>query len=205
MPAQKRRVNNTDRRVKRTKKALHDALLKLLETKTINEISVTELTSLADVNRATFYFYYTDLIDMLRQVQNEAYETVKKVVNKSSNSLNTAEGFAEYAERLLTFCKENESLCRFIINNDVNNQLYTYIRNLILANVPNSKETFDEKNPARYLSNYVLTAMIGVMVDWMDEGMIVSPGELAEFFAGCYLNGSYKTKQLYAAFSSNEE
>ena len=46
----KRRLNNTDRRVKRTKKALRDALLTLLKSKPINQISVTELTTLADVN-----------------------------------------------------------------------------------------------------------------------------------------------------------
>ena len=78
MPAQKRRMNNTDRRVKRTKKALRDALFTLLEQKSINEITVTELTTLADVNRATFYFYYTDLIDMLQQIQNETYQAFKE-------------------------------------------------------------------------------------------------------------------------------
>ena len=54
--AEHRKMNHNDRRVKRTKKALHDALLTLLNEKSINEITVTELTSLADVNRATFYF-----------------------------------------------------------------------------------------------------------------------------------------------------
>ena len=77
-------VNHTDRRVKRTKKALRDALFELLENKGINQITVTELTTLADVNRATFYFYYTDLIDMLQQIQNEAFEAFKNVIQKST-------------------------------------------------------------------------------------------------------------------------
>ena len=81
--AEHRKMNNNDRRVKRTKKALYDALLVLLKDKTINEITVTELTTLADVNRATFYFYYTDLIDMLQQIQNEAFEAFKNVIQKS--------------------------------------------------------------------------------------------------------------------------
>ena len=76
--AEHRKMNNNDRRVKRTKKALYDALLILLKDKTINEITVTELTTKADVNRATFYFYYTDLIDMLQQIQNEAFEAYKE-------------------------------------------------------------------------------------------------------------------------------
>ncbi len=193
----KRGLNNTDRRVKRTKRALRDALLSLLEKKPINEISVTELTNLADVNRATFYFYYTDLLDMLQQIQNEAYRDFQEVIGESPASITTIEGFTAYAETLFNYCKDHESLVKFIIKNDTNNQLYKKIQLLLLNNIPNSKDTFDINNPARYSTNFVLTAMVGIMIDWMDEGMKISPHELAEFCAHIYLNGSYKTKQLY--------
>lgn len=193
----KRSLNNTDRRVKRTKKALRDALLSLLEKKPITEISVTELTTLADVNRATFYFYYTDLLDMLQQIQNEAYQSFKEVLSESTPSITTIEGFTDYAETLLNYCKDHEALVKFIIKNDTNNQLYKQIQTLMLNNIPNSKEVFDVNNPARYSTNYILNAMVGIMIDWMDEGMKIPPHELAEFCAHIYLNGSYKTKQLY--------
>ena len=193
----KRSLNNTDRRVKRTKKALGDALISLLEKKPITEISVTELTTLADVNRATFYFYYTDLLDMLQQIQNEAYQAFKEILSESTPSITTIEGFTDYAESLLTYCKEHEALVKFIIKNDTNNQLYKQIQILMLNNIPNSKEVFDVNNPARYSTNYILNAMVGIMIDWMDEGMKIPPHDLAEFCAHIYLNGSYKTKQLY--------
>lgn len=198
--ATQRKMNNTDRRVKRTKKALYDALLVLLKDKTINEITVTELTTTADVNRATFYFYYTDLIDMLQQIQNEAFESFKQVIQKATISVSTIEGFTEYAERLFNYCKENETLTRFIINNDINNQLYSYIRQLLLTNIPNTKEIFGENNPAKFISNYVINAMIGVCIDWMDDGMKIPARDLAELCANVYINGSYKTKQLYATY-----
>ena len=198
--AEHRKMNQNDRRVKRTKKALYDALLKLLNEKSINEITVTELTTLADVNRATFYFYYTDLIDMLQQIQNEAYEDFNAVIQKATIHVSTIEGFTEYAERVFDFCKENESLVRFIVQNDINNRLYTYIKQLMLTNIPNTKEIFGENNPAKYISNYVITAMIGICIDWMDDGMKIPSRELAELCANVYINGSYKTKLLYTSF-----
>ena len=198
--AEHRKMNQNDRRVKRTKKALYDALLKLLNEKSINEITVTELTTLADVNRATFYFYYTDLIDMLQQIQNEAYEAFNAVIQKATIHVSTIEGFTEYAERVFDFCKENESLVRFIVQNDINNRLYTYIKQLMLTNIPNTKEIFGENNPAKYISNYVITAMIGICIDWMDDGMKIPSRELAELCANVYINGSYKTKLLYTSF-----
>lgn len=198
--AEHRKMNNNDRRVKRTKKALYEALLTLLEEKSINEITVTELTTLADVNRATFYFYYTDLIDMLQQIQNEAYDSFTEVIQKATIHVSTIDGFTEYAERLFNYCKENEALVRFIINNDVNNRLYTYIKQLMLTNIPNTKEIFGENNPAKFISNYVITAMIGICIDWMDDGMKIPARDLAELCANVYINGSYKTKQLYATY-----
>ena len=57
-----------------------------------------------------------------------------------------------------------------------------------------------ERNPAKYLSNYVINAMIGVCIDWMDDGMKIPARELAELCANVYINGSYKTKQLYASY-----
>ena len=50
-----------DRRVRRTKNNLRNSLFALLEEKSINQITVTELTTLADVNRSTFYLYYNDI------------------------------------------------------------------------------------------------------------------------------------------------
>lgn len=195
----KRRLNNTDRRVKRTKKALRDALFSLLEEKTINQISVTELTTLADVNRATFYFYYTDLLDMLQQIQNETYQLLEEVLCNPTASISTVEGFAEYAENLFNFCKEHETLVKFIVKNDTNNQVYKQVQSLMLNNIPNTKETFEKENPARYSTNFILNAMVGVMIEWMNEGMLIPPRDMAEFCAQTYLSGSAKAKQFFTS------
>lgn len=58
-----------DRRVKRTKKILYEALLTLMQNKAINKITVKELTELADINRKTFYLHYTDIFDMIDQIK----------------------------------------------------------------------------------------------------------------------------------------
>ena len=57
-----------DRRVRRTKKLLTQALTQLLQRKQVNEITVRELTDLADMNRGTFYLYYKDISDMLEKI-----------------------------------------------------------------------------------------------------------------------------------------
>ena len=62
--AERAERRSEDRRVKRTKKALRDCLFQLLDEKSADEITVKELTSAADINRSTFYFYYKDIDDI---------------------------------------------------------------------------------------------------------------------------------------------
>lgn len=60
-----------DRRYIRTQNQLKEALIKLLKTKNINQISVRELSSLADINRATFYLHYKTPYDFLMHLEEE--------------------------------------------------------------------------------------------------------------------------------------
>ena len=47
-----------DKRVRKTKRAIHSAMTRLLSVKPIEEITVTELSNAAEINRKTFYSYY---------------------------------------------------------------------------------------------------------------------------------------------------
>ncbi len=60
-----------DRRVRRTKKLLTQALTSLMKEKQIKDITVKELTEKADMNRGTFYLYYKDIFQMLESIEEE--------------------------------------------------------------------------------------------------------------------------------------
>lgn len=63
-----------DRRVRKTKARLREALVELLREKRVEEIAVTELTRRADVNRGTFYCHYRDVHQMVEQLEEELFE-----------------------------------------------------------------------------------------------------------------------------------
>ena len=56
-----KKYTKTDRRVSKTRNAITNTLLKLMEEKPLSEITVSELTELADVNRKTFYNHYENM------------------------------------------------------------------------------------------------------------------------------------------------
>jgi AcrR family transcriptional regulator len=54
-----------DRRVRRTRRALHDALLALMIEKGYDAVTVQDVIDRADVGRSTFYSHFTDKRDLL--------------------------------------------------------------------------------------------------------------------------------------------
>lgn len=62
-----------DRRVRKTKKLLENALAELLSEKPLKSITVREIAERADINRGTFYLHYKDVYDMAEKIQNEIF------------------------------------------------------------------------------------------------------------------------------------
>ena len=61
----------TDRRVLKTKRAIHKAMTQLVAEKDINDISVKEIADLADINRKTFYNYYTGVYQLVDEIDSD--------------------------------------------------------------------------------------------------------------------------------------
>ncbi len=59
-----------DLRIQRTKNAIKTAFLELRNKKSIEKITVTELTKLANINKATFYLHYSDIYDLSDEIEN---------------------------------------------------------------------------------------------------------------------------------------
>ena len=73
-------MKKEDRRVKKTEKALAEALSKLLVDKKIQNITIRELTETADLHRSTFYTHYTDIYDLYEKLENELSPREKLVL-----------------------------------------------------------------------------------------------------------------------------
>lgn len=64
-----------DRRVLKTKKAIRKAMAQLMTEKELNEITVSDIANLADINRKTFYNYYTGVYQLVNEIEDEIVES----------------------------------------------------------------------------------------------------------------------------------
>ena len=61
-----------DRRIRRTKRLLRQALAEIMNEKEFKDITVKEITDRADLNRGTFYLHYEDKFALLDALIDEA-------------------------------------------------------------------------------------------------------------------------------------
>lgn len=60
-----------DKRIRRTKKLLRQALTRLMQQKDFKSITVTDVVREADINRGTFYAHYRDVYDLREKIEAE--------------------------------------------------------------------------------------------------------------------------------------
>lgn len=103
------------RNSERTKKWIRKAFVELIaEKKSINKISVQELSNRADITKTTFYYHYSDIYSVVEEFENEIIgklsETLKEIKKENAND------YTRYINKVLSFIKENEESYRLIVN-----------------------------------------------------------------------------------------
>ena len=88
-----------DRRSRRTRQALHQALIRLIVERGYDEITVADIAEAADTGRSTFYAHFTDKDDLLRS----AGGYLKRVLVMEHEALAASSGQPE--DRLLGFTR----------------------------------------------------------------------------------------------------
>lgn len=180
-----------DRRVKRTKMLLQNALVDLMLEKAVGKISVKELTQKADVNRSTFYLHYLDIYDMLEQMENEFVETIQGFFHDFFTPLPTSMPltlFVNISEWLEQDKEYYVKLLRGSASGYIFEELESRIRDeflTLLYLIFLDEESLD----LRTRVNFTVSGTVGVLRMWVMEGGNISLIELSETIDDILNNG----------------
>ena len=176
-----------DRRIRKTRAALKRALAVLMKKKNIKDISVKEITELADVNRGTFYLHYKDVYDLLEQSEadflNELRESIASIspeaMQKSPQIL---------FENVYGLCKENSDMVNIYLgeNGDIRflNEMSAFLKEKCLT----EWSFFLRKKEIEYFDAYfsfIVGGCCSLLQYWFSTGMKLSTAELAGLTVKC--------------------
>ena len=71
----------------RSRKLINAALADLLQEKTLDKITVTDVVKRAEINRGTFYAHYADIPDVLQHLIQNTFSVIRKPLSEENQSL----------------------------------------------------------------------------------------------------------------------
>lgn len=197
--------SSIDRRIIRTKVAIREALVSLIDEKGFDALSVKDITIRADINRGTFYLHYRDKFDLLEQTEAEIVQEVASIILQA-NSLSLADFHRTQQPlpvmvKMFEYFKENALLVRavFGIKGDIAFQIQ--LRKAIEKNLSQVGFFVGIKSenflvPSEYLIAYVIAAHLGVVQIWLKKGCVETPEEMALILSKLSLDGPFRAVGL---------
>ena len=180
----------TDARVRRTRDALGDALIALMQEKAFETITVQEVLDRAHVSRSTFYTHYSDKDDLLMSDAEEFFEALSMALSahsdKSDRVFPVKEFFTHLAD-VQPFYKALVKSGKFQENMELARGHFARGIERRLSELPRGKSI-----PANERSAIAFThagALLSLLAWWLDHGMREPPEQMDELFHRMVWNG----------------
>ena len=167
-----------------TKLQLAAALKILMAQKSMDKITIAELTSLCNIRRQSFYYHFEDIYDLLRwMIENEAISLLKQ----QEGALLWKEGLLQ----LFRYLEENRTVClcalksvgREHIRRFFEADIYAIIHRTIEQlteniGVHNNLDSFVD---VEMLTHFYVVALAGMIESWLLGEIDRTPEQLIQF------------------------
>jgi AcrR family transcriptional regulator len=180
----------TDARVRRTRDALGDALIALMQEKPFDTITVQEVLERAHVSRSTFYSHYSDKDDLLMSDAEEFFEALSMALSahddKSDRVFPVKEFFTHLAN-VQPFYKALVKSGKFQENMELARGHFARGIERRLSELPRAGSI-----PANELTAIAFThagALLSLLTWWLDRGMREPPEQMDHLFHRMVWNG----------------
>ena len=176
-------AEKVDRRVRKTKAQLRAGLARLMQKKSIKEITVKELVEEVDINRSTFYLHYTDIYQMLESIEAELMEEITHLVaDYPLDPLNNKESSYPFIEQIFTILDHNKDICIALLGKNGDMAFVNRIEKLIADTVLHrlSIRLPKDKRDIEYEYAFCLNGCVGMIKTWLSSENQESTQHMAE-------------------------
>lgn len=151
-----------------TKQAIMKCLMDMLKTQSVEKITVKDICETCEINRNTFYYYFSDIYDVLDSVFTEETKTLLEL----EDNLTFYETYKKAAAIIIEYRK-----AVIHIYNSKNKQIVVRylekVSNILVRHfVENSvRDCNVTDGDIRYITSFYSYAIVGVTSKWIEEGM----------------------------------
>ncbi len=169
-----------DRRVRRTKSLLLQGLIQLMETKDIKDISVKELSDLADINRGTFYLHYSDVYDMLAQLEDELFNEFYEIIDRTLKPDTALHTPRVTLLEIFSFLERHREVAKAMMSPHGDLAFVNRVKNMVKERLDSILKASRAASDGCYLEAFAVSGCIGVIETWLAQPDPPSPEAMAD-------------------------
>jgi len=152
---------------KSTKNEIVTALTDLLQTKRLDDITVTELVEQCGISRQAFYYHFSDLYAVVDYGIQELLDTL---------SVSDPDRWREPLERALTLLRENRTVAlnvyRAYERSYVEHDLRRWARPLVEARVRMAAQRYSvTEDQIGFMTELLTQGLASIVLSWVEQGM----------------------------------
>lgn len=156
-----------------TKNLIKQEFIKLLNKKSLHNITVTEIAKQCKIERKTFYYHYKNLPQLVKEIFDEELEDVIKEFNET---LSWEESFISAAKFIL----ENKKVVKHMYESDYKIELEKYIFSIsgeIMRKYVRrvAKDTKAQEIDIKLIAYFYQCALSSSLVEWVATDMKTDP------------------------------
>ena len=170
--------DSESRRSKMTRRLMKDALMELMEDRPLASVSITELCNRADVNRSTFYSYYSDLLQLLKEIEDDIIGQLpeaKPIDDCADPDRQLIEEFTLFFGYVRKHARDF-----FILLQSGDIHFRERLIDTIMSRFRRQPKEAIDPLMSRWSYIYCLNGTFGMMRDWISQDFPVSDREFAE-------------------------
>jgi len=172
-----------DARVRKTRDALGDALVTLMQEKPFDSIRVQDVLDRAQVGRSTFYTHYSDKDDLLMSDADEFFESISMVLSAHGDQSERVFPVKEFFLHLLDaqqFIVALKSSGKMLENLELAQAHFARGIERRLSELPRGSKIPAQERPAIAFAH--AGALVSLMRWWIDRGMKEPAEEMDRIF-----------------------
>lgn len=188
-----------EKKITKTQKKFEESLLKLMETKKFEAITVNDITELANFNRSTFYRHYFDKYELLEKIEDNILNDVLTHQSNIINNINKNEitkdfkltDYVNTDKNFFIVYKKHLNEIKILLGYNGSN---SFRKKLRLTMIDIFKRTFNLANfnasnqEIELLFQFLVGSFISILDYWTDNQEL-TPTELFLFYSSLISNG----------------
>ena len=178
-----------DRRVRRTQKLLHRALISLVLEKKYDSITIQQILDRADIGRSTFYAHFKSKDELLISGIHELRDTLESAIQSERSQSKPHEGVIAFSLAMFQHASEYREVYHALLNTQgwpifrqrLEEMFDEIIRRECKAEIQRLKKA-DSDVPVDLFVHYVNAGFFSVLTWWLGRPSRLTPLQINEIF-----------------------